>query len=306
MASISTKIGSFSLENPVILASGILDETSGSILRSLKSGAGAAVTKSIGTEERKGYQTPVISEIGTGLLNAVGLSNPGIDNFVEEYRNFPEKKKTIVSIFGGKVEEFVSLAKKVEGIGFDKVELNLSCPHVKGVGSEVGQDLGMVEEIISEIRSKTNLQIWAKLTPNVTDLISLAKASEKADAYVLINTLRATGVEIYSRKFVLSNIVGGYSGPGVKPVALRAVYDVYKETGKEIIGVGGITTWQDAIEFFLLGAKAIQVGTAILYEDYPIFNKINSGIRDYLDKEGFSKLDDLVGVMVGDATFKNH
>ncbi|MCL5408070.1 MAG: dihydroorotate dehydrogenase [Candidatus Thermoplasmatota archaeon] len=298
MASITTSVGSFSLENPVILASGILDETSGSILRSLRSGAGAVVTKSIGISERKGYSTPVISEVGTGLLNAVGLSNPGIDNFVEEYKSFPEKKKTIVSIFGGNVEEFVTLAGRIEEIGFDKVELNLSCPHVKGVGSEVGQDLDMVEEIVSEIKNRTKLQVWAKLTPNVTDLIALAKASEKADAYTLINTLRATGVEIYSRKFVLSNTIGGYSGPGIKPVALRAVYDVYKETGKSIVGVGGITTWQDAIEFFLLGARAIQIGTALLYEDYSVYSKVNQGIKKYLDDEGFSKLEDIIGAMV--------
>ena len=169
MASISTKVGNFSIENPVILASGILDETSGSILRSLRSGAGAVVTKSIGISERAGYPTPVVSEIKTGLLNAVGLPNPGIDNFVEEYKEFPEKKRTVVSIFGGSVEEFVTLSRRVEAAGFDKVELNLSCPHVQGVGSEVGQDVGLVEDIITEIKRRTNLQIWSKLTPNVTD-----------------------------------------------------------------------------------------------------------------------------------------
>jgi dihydroorotate dehydrogenase (NAD+) catalytic subunit len=298
MASISTRIGNFSLENPVILASGILDETSGSLLRSLNEGAGAAVTKSIGVEERKGYPTPVISEISTGLLNAVGLSNPGIENFLSEMSSFPLKEMIIVSIFGKDVDEFVHLSRRVKEAGFDKVELNLSCPHVKGVGSEVGQDLDLVEEIISEIKKKTRLQVWAKLTPNVTDIVSLAKASEAADAYVLINTLKATGVEIYSRKFVLSNIVGGYSGPGIKPIALRAVYDVYLETGKDIVGVGGITTWQDAIEFFLLGSRAIQVGTALIYEDYNVYRKIKEGVSKYLDDEGFSKLEDIIGLMV--------
>lgn len=298
MASISTRIGNFSLENPVILASGILDETSGSLLRSLNEGAGAAVTKSIGVEERKGYPTPVISEISTGLLNAVGLSNPGIENFLSEMSSFPLKEMIIVSIFGKDVDEFVHLSRRVKEAGFDKVELNLSCPHVKGVGSEVGQDLDLVEEIISEIKKETRLQVWAKLTPNVTDIVSLAKASEAADAYVLINTLKATGVEIYSRKFVLSNIVGGYSGPGIKPIALRAVYDVYLETGKDIVGVGGITTWQDAIEFFLLGSRAIQVGTALIYEDYNIYRKIKEGVSKYLDDEGFSKLEDIIGLMV--------
>jgi dihydroorotate dehydrogenase (NAD+) catalytic subunit len=298
MASISTRIGNFSLENPVILASGILDETSGSLLRSLNEGAGAAVTKSIGVEERKGYPTPVISEISTGLLNAVGLSNPGIENFLSEMSSFPLKDMIIVSIFGKDVDEFVHLSRRVKEAGFDKVELNLSCPHVKGVGSEVGQDLDLVEEIISEIKKETRLQVWAKLTPNVTDIVSLAKASEAADAYVLINTLKATGVEIYSRKFVLSNIVGGYSGPGIKPIALRAVYDVYLETGKDIVGVGGITTWQDAIEFFLLGSRAIQVGTALIYEDYNVYRKIKEGVSKYLDDEGFSKLEDIIGLMV--------
>lgn len=298
MTSLSTRINDFSLENPIILASGILDETSGSILRSLREGAAAAVTKSIGIEERKGYPTPVIAEISTGLLNAVGLSNPGIDNFSEEFKSFPSKEKVIVSIFGSDTEEFVELARRVEKLGFRVVELNLSCPHVKGVGSEIGQDPDLVEDIVTEIKRSTNLQVWSKLTPNITDIVSLAKAGEKSDAYVLINTLRATGVEIYSRKFVLSNLVGGYSGPGIKPVALRAVYDVYKETGKDIIGVGGITTWEDAIEFILVGSKAVQVGTALMYEDYGIYNKINDGISKYLDGEGFSSVEEITGMMV--------
>ncbi len=298
MVSISTRIGSKIIEKPVMLASGILDETSGSIIRALQSGAGIAVTKSIGTEERRGYETPVISVIQTGLLNAVGLANPGIDAFLEEFSEIQFKDKIAVSIFGKDEEEFSYLAKRVEEAGFGIVELNLSCPHVQGVGSEVGQDPDLVESIINEIRNKTNLQIWSKLTPNVTDLVDIAKAAAKSDAYVLINTLKATGVDIYSRSFLLSNKIGGYSGPGIKPVALRSVYDVYKETGKDIIGVGGITNWSDAVEFFLMGARAIQVGTGIYYEDYAIFEKINSGIKKYLEEEGFSSLEDIVGFMV--------
>lgn len=298
MVSISTRIGRKEIKVPVMLASGILDETSGSILRSLRSGAGIAVTKSIGVKERAGYQTPVISVIEMGMLNAVGLANPGIDAFLDEFKNVGNKDKIAVSIFGKDEEEFSYLAKRAEEAGFDTVELNLSCPHVQGFGSEVGQDPELVEKIIEEIRKKTNLQIWAKLTPNVTDLIEIAKAAEKADAYVLINTLKATGVDIYSRNFLLSNKIGGYSGPGIKPVALRSVYDVYRETGKDIIGVGGITGWADAIEFFLLGASAVQVGTGIYYRDYGIFNEINEGIRKYLEDEKFSALSDIIGLMV--------
>lgn len=298
MVSISTRVGKRKIEEPVMLASGILDETSGSILRSLESGAGISVTKSIGTEERKGYSTPIVSVIKTGMLNAVGLANPGIDAFLEEFTEVEKKDRIAVSIFGKDSEEFSYLAKRVEEAGFGIVELNLSCPHVQGFGSEVGQDPELVEDIIAEIRGKTNLQIWAKLTPNVTDLIEIARAAEKADAYVLINTLKATGVDIYSRNFLLSNKIGGYSGPGIKPVALRAVYDVFRETGKDIIGVGGITDWSDAIEFFLLGAKAVQVGTGIYYEDYAIFRKINEGISNYLEQEKFSSLDEIIGLMV--------
>lgn len=298
MLDISTNIKNFKMETPVMLASGILDESSGSILRSLKEGAGAAVTKSIGSVERDGYVTPVISILPTGLLNAVGLANPGIDNFEQEFKDFPNKKKVIVSIFGRDTEEFLMLGKRVQNMGFEVVELNLSCPHVEGVGSEIGQDPAMVEEIVSELKKRINMQIWAKLTPNVTNILEIAKSAEKADAYVLINTLRATGVEIYSKKFLLSNKVGGYSGPGIKPVALRVVYDVYRETGKEIVGVGGINTWEDAVEFFLLGAKAIQVGSAIYYEDYSIFKKINLGLAKYLAEENFSSLNEIVGLSV--------
>ncbi len=298
MVSISTSVGDIRLSNPVMLASGILDETSGSMKRALESGAAIAVTKSIGSSERKGYPTPVVSVIATGMLNAVGLANPGIDSFSEEFSNFPVKERVAVSIFGKDTEEFLYLARRVEGLGFKILELNLSCPHVAGVGSEIGQDPDLVEDIIGELKSSTNLQIWAKLTPSITNIVTIAKAAEKADAYVLINTVKATGVDIYARQFLLSNKIGGYSGPGIKPIALRAVYDVRKESEKDIIGVGGINDWNDAVEFFLLGASAVQVGTGLYYRDYGIYDNINAGIARYLEDEGFSSLDDIIGLMV--------
>ncbi len=295
---ITATVGGIKFPNPVQLASGIMDETLHSIERALNSGAGAAVTKSIGSEERPGYIPPIISEIPTGLLNAVGLANPGIDSFLDEFIGSKLKERIVVSIFGKDVEEFVTLAKKVESAGFKIVELNLSCPHVKGYGSEIGEDPELVQGIVNELKGRTNLKVWAKLTPNVTHIVDIAKAAEKADALVLINTVRAIGIDIRARKFTLTNTVGGYSGPGIKPIALRAVYDVYRETGKEIIGVGGINSWEDAIEFILLGARAIQIGTALYYKDYAIFNEINSGIQRYMEEEGFEKLDDMIGLMV--------
>ncbi len=295
---ISTVIAGTRFDNPVFLASGIVDETLKSVERAIKSGAGAAVTKSIGKDERAGYVPPIISELPTGMLNAVGLANPGIDDFIDEFKTSSLKEKIVVSIFGKDSEEFLELAKKVQDAGFTTIELNLSCPHVKGYGSEVGEDPELVEEIIKELKSKTNLKVWAKLTPNVTHIVDIAKAAERADALVLINTVKAIGVNIWARKFSLTNGIGGYSGPGIKPIALRAVYDVYKETGKELIGVGGITTYEDAIEFMLLGAKAIQVGTAIYYKDFKIFNEISQGIMNYLEMEGFGSLQEIIGLMV--------
>lgn len=295
---ITATVAGIKFPNPVQLASGIMDETLHSVERALNSGAGAAVTKSIGTDERPGYIPPIISEINTGLLNAVGLANPGIDSFLEEFSESRLKDRIVVSIFGKDVDEFVNLARKVESVGFKIVELNLSCPHVRGYGSEIGEDPEMVKSIVDELKNKTNLKVWAKLTPNVTHIVDIAKAADKADALVLINTVRAIGVDIKARKFTLTNTVGGYSGPGIKPIALRAVYDVYKETEKDIIGVGGINSWEDAVEFILLGARAVQVGTALYYKDYQIFDEINRGIKRYMEEEGFEKLDDLIGLMV--------
>ena len=295
---LTVKISGIEFRNPLILASGILDEQGETMLRIAKAGAGGIVTKSIGMEERAGYNNPTIVDLEHGLINAVGLANPGIKNFKEEIKMAKKGNVPVIGSIFGKVDEFPYLAKIMEDYGVDGVELNLSCPHVKGYGSEIGQDPDAVEDVINDVKKSVNIPVFAKLTPNVTDIVEIAKSAGKADALVLINTVRAIAIDVYAKKPVLSNLIGGYSGPGIKPIGLRAVYDVRKEMDIPIIGVGGILTWKDAVEYILAGANAVQIGSGIYYRGLNIFKEILSGIEDYMIKENFSKIEDFSGLAV--------
>ncbi len=295
---LTVKVSGIEFRNPLILASGILDEQGETMLRIAKAGAGGIVTKSIGMEERAGYNNPAVVDLEHGLINAVGLANPGIKNFKEEIKIAKKGNVPVIGSIFGKVDEFPYLAKIMEDYGVDGIELNLSCPHVKGYGSEIGQDPDAVENVISDVKKSVNIPIFAKLTPNVTDIVEIAKSAGKADALVLINTVRAIAIDVYAKKPVLSNLIGGYSGPGIKPIGLRAVYDVRKEMDIPIIGVGGILTWKDAVEYILAGANAVQIGSGIYYKGINIFKEILSGIEDYMIKENFSKIEDFSGLAV--------
>jgi len=295
---LTVKISGIEFKNPLILASGILDEQGETMLRIAKAGAGGIVTKSIGMEERAGYNNPTVVDLEHGLINAVGLANPGIKNFKEEIKIAKKGNVPVIGSIFGKVDEFPYLAKIMEDYGVDGIELNLSCPHVKGYGSEIGQDPDAVEDVINDVKKSVNIPVFAKLTPNVTDIVEIAKSAGKADALVLINTVRAIAIDVYAKKPVLSNLIGGYSGPGIKPIGLRAVYDVRKEMDIPIIGVGGILTWKDAVEYILAGANAVQIGSGIYYKGINIFKEILSGIEDYMIKENFSKIDDFSGLAV--------
>ncbi|BAB60337.1 dihydroorotate oxidase [Thermoplasma volcanium GSS1] len=299
MSDISTTLAGIKLVNPFMVASGILDENGYTMKELLERGAAAVVTKSIGISERDGYPTPVIVEYGDSLINAVGLSNPGIENFGEEINIAKEAKRPIIgSVFAYNAEEFTKLSVKMEEYGVDAIELNLSCPHVKGFGLEVGSDPDLVEDIVNEIKSKVKVPVFAKLSPNVSNIIEIAKAAEKADAYVLINTVKAMAIDIYSRSPVLSNLYGGLSGPAIKPVGIRYVYEVKKETGKEIIGVGGISNYKDAIEYIMAGASAVQIGTALYKYGKGIFREMEWQLRTFMDEERFEKIEEMVGVAI--------
>ncbi|WP_456450449.1 dihydroorotate dehydrogenase [Palaeococcus sp. (in: euryarchaeotes)] len=287
------------LENPLMIASGVADMTPDLLRRAHEEGAGAAVTKSIGIVPKKGYDNPTVVELPYGLINAMGLPNPGWNAFHEEFSKEEFDFPIIVSIFGGDEKEFAFLAEKLDDVA-DAFELNLSCPHAKGYGMEIGQSPEMVYKVVRAIKDVTDKPIIAKLTPNIDDITKLGLAAEKggADAVAAINTLKAIAIDIYAKKPILSNKVGGYSGPGIKPVALRAVYDLAKALDIDVIGVGGITTWQDAVEFLMAGAKALQVGTAVSLRGFGVFNEINEGIREYLKEEGFRSVKEIIGLAV--------
>ncbi|CAD5244973.1 dihydroorotate dehydrogenase [Thermococcus camini] len=297
MASLEVKLFGIRFENPLILASGINDKTPEQWIRAHEEGAGGVVTKSIGIEPRAGYDNPTVVELPYGLINAMGLPNPGWKDFIEMVEGYTFDFPLIVSIFGGTPDEFAFLAEKLSDVA-DAFELNLSCPHAKGYGMEIGQRPENVYEIVKAVKDATDKQVIAKLTPNIDDITKLGLAAEKAgaDAVSAINTLKAIAIDVYARRPVLINRVGGYSGPGVKPVALRAVYDLARTLEIPVIGIGGITTWQDAVEFLLAGASALQIGTAVSLRGWKVFREISEGIARYLEEEGFSDVGDIVGL----------
>lgn len=296
MVNISTKIANIYFSNPVILASGILDETGESMLRAIKNGAGGVVTKSIGLNRRDGYDTPNIVEMDHGLLNAMGLPNPGIDNFRNEIEVAKSGNAPVIGSIFGTLEEFPQVAKKMESYGVDALELNVSCPHAKKYGSEIGTDPKLVEAVVREVKKTVNIPVFVKLTPNVKDIVEIAKSADKADGLVLINTVKGISIDIYARKPILSYKIGGYSGPGIKPVGVRAVYDVASVMKIPIIGVGGIMNGKDAIEYLLAGACAVQIGSALYYYDYDVFNMIKNDIMEYLKSEKYDKIEDIIGL----------
>ena len=294
-----TEIAGLKLANPTMLAAGILGLTGSSLKSVVEAGAGAVVTKSVGLKPREGYPNPTVVQVNCGLLNAVGLPNPGVQNFGEEIR---EAKETgvpvIVSIFGFSSEEFAEVAKVAVNAGADALELNVSCPHVEKTGAEIGHDPRLVEEIVRKVKNAVDKPVFVKLTPNVANIAEMAKAAVKAgaDAITAINTVRAMAIEIETTRPLLANKIGGLSGPAIKPVAVRCVYEVYREVDVPVIGCGGITTWQDAVEFMLAGASAVQIGTAIAFKGLGVFKSVTRGIDAYVKKKGLGSVKEIVGL----------
>ena len=298
---LSTKVAGLNLEAPGMLASGVLGYSAESMHRVIKGGAGAVVTKSVGLQPRTGYPNPTVVQAKSGLINAMGLPNPGINTYTEEitYTKTIIHQPLIVSIFGYTAEEYAEVAKKAEKAGADALELNVSCPHVKQTGSEIGQNPTLLTEVVKAVKSAVKVPVFVKLSPNVTDIVHLASTAAKAgaDALTATNTLRAIAIDTETTKPILANIKGGLSGPAMKPVALRCVYDIREKLPDvPIIGCGGISTWQDAVEFFLAGANAIQVGTAIAFESPEVFQTINRGIEVYLRKKHAGSVNEIVGL----------
>jgi dihydroorotate dehydrogenase (NAD+) catalytic subunit len=298
---LAIEIAGLKLRNPTILAAGILG-LSGAMLRQvIDNGAGAVVTKSVGLKPRQGYPNPAVVQVSCGLLNALGLPNPGVRNFVEEIREVKRDGANvpiIVSVYGFSPEEFAEVAHVAAKAGADALELNVSCPHVKKTGSEIGQSPRLVAEVVEKVKAVVKKPVILKLTPNVTDIAEVAKAGVEAgvDAITAINTVRAMKIDVETTQPVLANKIGGLSGSAIKPVAVRCVYEIYEAVDVPVIGCGGITTWQDAVEFMLAGASAVQIGTGIASKNLSIFKSVTRGIDSYLSRKDFGSVKDIVGL----------
>ncbi len=296
--SLITSVGQIHLERPVMLASGILGISLDVFNRIYRSGAGAVVTKSLSKEPWEGYSNPTIFSVGGGgWINAVGLSNPGAPNFAKMIENNKDVP-IIVSLVGSIPEDFEFMVNEFTKCNVAGYELNLSCPHVAKVGLEVGDDPELVKKIVSIVKKSTNVPVIAKVglgTTNYLDTVGIAIDSG-IDAITAINTVRAMAIDVDTQKPILSNKFGGLSGTPIKPIALRCVYEISSKYNIPIIGCGGISTWEDAVEFLLAGASAIQIGSAVGDRWVDVFNEINNGILQYMEKKGISRIEEMVGL----------
>lgn len=299
MAHLSVNLCGLTMKNPTMLASGVLDETGRSMLEVAKAGAGALVTKSVGKEPRQGHGNPSIVELQCGLINAMGLPNPGIEIYIAEVK---EAKKggvpVIGSVFGGTEDEIAELAGLMSRAGADAVELNLSCPHAKGYGAELGSTPELVESICRKAKKQVRIPLFAKLTPNTSSISSLAVAAERggADAVVAINTLKAMAISPEARMPILANKFGGLSGPAIKSIGVRCVYEIFEAVKIPIVGVGGISSGRDALEYVMAGATAVQIGTAVWSEGLEVFSKTSREIMQFMEENGYESVKDMVGV----------
>ena len=290
------------LRNPTMLASGVLDETARTMVEVVRAGAGAVVTKSVGMGPREGHANPCVVELDVGLLNAMGLPNPGMDYFSDEVRAVKAEGATVIgSVIGGTPEELAEVAALMAGAGADAVELNLSCPHAKGLGTEMGSTPEDVGRACRAARERVNVPLFAKLTPNTSSIADLARAAEGAgaDAVVAINTLKGMAISPEARMPVLANRFGGLSGPAVRPVGVRCVYEIHEAVGIPVIGVGGISTGRDALEYIMAGASAVQVGTAVWTRGPGVFRSICEEVSRFMDEYGYAKVGDMVGAAHG-------
>lgn len=298
MKKLEVELCGIRMRNPLMLAAGVLGISPSLLKRVADAGAGAVVTKSLGVEPREGFSGPVLVDLGYGLLNAMGLPNPGVKEFCRELEEFGEIGVPVVaSVYGFSVEEYVEVAAYAERY-VDAVELNVSCPHVEKVGVQFGQSPELLREVVEAVKSAVRKPVFVKLTPNVANIAKMAIIAEDAgaDAIVAINTVRGLAINPELRRPELSAVFGGLSGPAIKPIALRCVYEIYQRANIPVVGCGGILTWRDAVEFLMAGASAIQIGSAIYYRGVGVFSEISRGLSRFLDSSEFSSVEELVGI----------
>lgn len=296
----SVNLAGITLKNPVMTASGTFGSGAEYSEFVDLNNLGAVVTKGVANVPWPGNPTPRIAETHGGMINAIGLQNPGIDVFIE--RDIPALKqydtKIIVNVCGKTEEDYLEVVERLAEQPVDLLEINISCPNVKEGGIAFGQDPKAVEAITKAVKAKAKQPVIMKLSPNVTDITVMAKAAEAggADVISLINTLTGMKIDIERQCFALANKTGGMSGPAVKPVALRMVYQAANAVSVPIIGMGGIATAEDAMEFILAGATAVSIGTANFYNPYAT-EQVAEGIRDYMKRHNCDDINKLIGIV---------
>lgn len=294
---LSIDLAGIHLRNPLLLASGFLGISQEIFNRLYNDGLGAIVSKSISVSPLDGYKGPTVVSLGEkGYLNAVGLANPGSDVFAHEIMN--NQIPLIVSVVGSSQSDFPKLISKFDKLNILGYEINLSCPHVAKMGMEVGDDHDLVTKIIKTIKSKTKKPVIIKVGIGNTDVLKLATVIQEsgADAITAINTIRAMAINVETGMPILSNKVGGLSGIPLKPIGVRCVFEISKKVNIPVIGCGGIFTWEDAVEYILAGATAIELGSVIGFEGLKAFNQIKLGITRYLEKKDCKNIKEIIGL----------
>lgn len=298
MVDLSVRIAGVEFPNPVIAASGTYGN--GECYTDLYpiSKLGGISCKGMTIEPKLGNPPPRIAETYSGILNSVGLQNIGVHGFIEYYLPVLKEEGNVIiaNVAGAVIDDYIAAAEALDASDVDMIELNISCPNVKAGGATWGVSAEGAGSVTKAVRKATSKPLIVKLTPNVTDITEIAKAveAEGADALSMINTLLGMRIDIRTRRPILHNNMGGLSGPAVFPVAVRMVWQCYKAVGIPIIGMGGISTWEDAVEMMFAGATAIQMGTAIFSDPYAPLNVID-GLAEYMDKNGIKSLSEIVG-----------
>jgi len=286
------------LRSRTMNASGVLGMSAPLLRRVYESGAGAAVTKSLGPTGRPGHSNPTVVEVEGGVLNAMGLPNPGVGYFADEVRELKREGITVVSsFFASTLKEFSESARALSEAGSDALELNLSCPNVEGEVGMCAADAASVERVTAAVKAASDKPVFVKLSPNVTDIVQIAVAAEKggADAITATNTLKAMAIDADFRRPVLANVTGGLSGPALKPVSLRCVWEIFDAVEIPIIGCGGVSGWRDAVEYLLAGASAVQIGAAVRDGGFEVFGEVNAGVLEYMRRNSYGSVAEIVG-----------